>query len=156
MTSVPVLCGAALACALGGAIAGDALGSASPIDRSTLAMLYQSHETAISAADEPALPNHYSLVTNGRVVPVAELSDRGLFAQARYRPVYYIASHSMAATDLATEPDHADAAPLATPPPTTTQAEAANPPPPIELAQGPAQVAGQGKIIDVEEALALR
>ena len=89
MTNSPLLWGAGLACALGGAIAGNALGSTPVADRSAIAMFYQEHATASDGSqDAHALPDHYPLVTRSGVVPVTELSERGLFSQRRYQPVF--------------------------------------------------------------------
>lgn len=94
ITNIPILCGAGLAFALGGAIAGSALGSAAISNRSAGGSLYQSHETAdMEPRDARALPDHYPLVTRSGVVPVAQLSDRGLFSQRRYRPVIAFAGY---------------------------------------------------------------
>ena len=81
MTQAPVLWGAALVCALGGAIAGNALGTTPITDRAALDSYYQMHETggAVGQIENRALPDRYPLVTRSGVVPVEQLSERGLF-----------------------------------------------------------------------------
>lgn len=86
MTSFPMAWGAALVCALGGAVAGNAVGSAPIFSRSAITAAYEPGETStIDRRELRPLPNHYPLVTPNGVVEVAQLSDRGLFSQARYR-----------------------------------------------------------------------
>lgn len=87
----PIALGAGLACALGGAVAGNALGSTPIINRSMIETFYQEHEDsayeAVSHDDPP--PDHYPLITHAGTVPVAELGMRGLYSQARYRALNY-------------------------------------------------------------------
>ena len=154
MTNSGILWAAGLASVVGGAIVGDALGSSPVTDRSVIEMLYQSHETAIADhRDDSAPPNRYPLVTRSGVVPVAQLSERGLFSQARYR------SHDIAADYAFRDPgltfvDTYDVEPEAR----RVEATAMEPSTvqPLSLADGPAQVAGQAKIIDVQATLAMR
>ncbi len=147
MTKSPILWGAGLACALGGALAGNAVGSTPVTDRSTIAMFYQSHQTAFADRQGPrVLPNHFPLVTRSGVVEVAQLSDRGLFSQARYRtlqmaPMYDDADERDPGPGL--EEDYARRVLPA-------------PAEPIGLAQGSSHVSGQAKIIDVQATLAMR
>lgn len=152
MFKAPALYGAVLACALGGAIAGNALGSTPVVDRSVITALYQFHETPAPATeDERRPPDHYPLVTRGGVVPVAQLSDRGLFSQARYRApdwgyageVHYDPVPELKEVEMpAPQPEQEPVALAAVEP--------------LQLEDGPARVTGQAKIIDVEAALALR
>lgn len=94
MFNAPALWGAALASALGGAIAGNALGSVQPIDRSVLTEMYQSHPSTTGyASGDDRPPDHYPLVTRAGTVPVAELATRGLYRQARYQPRVYAANY---------------------------------------------------------------
>lgn len=154
MTKSPMVWGAGLACALGGAIAGNAVGSTPIIDRSVFQTYYQSHQATIgSEAEQRALPDHYPLETRSGVVPVAELSDRGLFSQRRYRSFDIAADYSMAdAADGPGESFVTDAGlevgenPLASP----------EPMPQLALADRPAQIAGSAKMISVEATLAMR
>jgi len=166
MTMSPFLWGAGLACALGGAIAGNALGSTPAIDRSTIQSFYQSHEDGGGyepATDAEQLPDHYPLETNHGTVPVAALSERGLYSQARYRSFYEVAP-----PQLAYEPDIESALPReevsdaslrigdpAPEPAATLSNEAV---PPLQLAQGPASLTSGGgaKMIDVQATLAMR
>ncbi|HEU4820446.1 MAG TPA: hypothetical protein VFS87_04740 [Qipengyuania sp.] len=155
MTRSPMLWGAGLACALGGAIAGNALGSTPVTDRSAITTFYQTHQSAIAAQhDQRALPDHYPLVTRSGVVPVAQLADRGLYSQARYSSFLAAAGY---AADIDDDPgpglEETDPAVSQHAPPT---AAAAVPPEPLDLAQGPAQLAGRAKIIDVQATLAMR
>lgn len=158
MTQPPVFWGVGLAFALGGAIAGNAIGSTPITDRSTIAMFYQSHDTA--AAEQPdrrALPDHYPLVTRSGVVPVAELSDRGLFSQARYRsfvaaayeadaPQGYGAGFVEDAPALDTEVRSAG----------VTPEETAAPAPSLALAEGSGEGSEGARTIDVQAQLAIR
>lgn len=152
MTKSPVLWGLGLACALGGAIAGNAVGSAPVTDRPTIQMLYQAHKTAsIGPHGQRLLPNHYPLVTRAGVVEVAKLSDRGLFRQARYRPSSPGAGYASDANDgdpgLAFD-DDAMAEPVAATGYAPAQAALDT--------QGFSQVSGHAKIIDVQAMLAMR
>lgn len=163
MTKSPILWGAALACALGGAAAGSALGSTPVADRSIVGDYYQAHASADADAPPQAhLPNHYPLVTRQGTVPVAELATRGLYSQARYRAYAEIVDDR--AIELASEEE--GAAPF-TPqitervetPDRSDQHEARNAPAePLHLARGPATLEGEGgaKLIDVAASLALR
>lgn len=168
MTRSPILWGAGLACALGGAVAGNALGSTPVLDRSTIGMFYQQHQTAYAdPAPRQPLPDHYPLVTKNGTVSVAELSTRGLYSQARYRA--YLQAADYAEAEVAYEEyrpdsewrdeetravfamaDPAQAEPAAEPP-----GEAAAP---LQLAAGPADVTGggQAKLVNVSAALAMR
>lgn len=153
MTKSPILWGAGLACALGGAIAGNAVGSIPVADRSAVEMFYQSHQTAYADRQgQRALPDHYPLVTRKGVVEVAELSDRGLFSQSRYRAADVAATYADAG-----DPGPAPEASYSeSPQPAATLAEATAPAEPLSLARGPSQVDGQAKIIDVQATLAMR
>ncbi len=155
MNKSPILWGAGLACALGGALAGNAVGSTPVTDRSTIAMFYQAHKAAFADRDERrALPNHYPLVTRNGVVEVAQLSDRGLFSQSRYRPTHAAVAYASA--------DDRDPGPgleegyASSPAQASPIIEASAPAEPLSLAQGPSQIAGQARIIDVQAALAMR
>ena len=90
MTKSPFLWLAGVTCALGGAVAGNALGSTPVIARPAIGTFYQSHDDAVLSDDTAStlLPDHYALVTRERTVSVAELADRGLYSQSRYRGVY--------------------------------------------------------------------
>ena len=169
MTMSPMLWGAGLACALGGAIAGNALGSTPPLDRSTIAMLYQTHETTEGmSAEGERPPDHYPLVTRNGTVPVGELAMRGLYSQRRYQAYLYAADYApaeavyedyqpgeewrdertreaLAAADAANHSEFAADA----------EKEAVLP---LQLAAGPATVSPEGnaKLIDVQATLAMR
>lgn len=166
MTKSPILWGAGLACALGGAVAGNALGSTPILDRPAAEAFYQQHETAYgSETTQEALPDHYPLVTREGTVPVAALSDRGLYSQRRYR-----------AFALATEYTPAEAEALSSYEPTPVRYASGDeglavgdPAPPRTAAAGPLPAAvapleltapvtvrasGQAKIIKVSLALA--
>lgn len=161
MTKSPMLWGAGLACALGGAVAGNALGSTPPLDRSTIAMMYQSHETTMpDAADRLPPPDHYPLVTRQGTVPVAELSTRGLYSQRRYQAVLYAADYGPSelavadygpGEDLVRYEGRDEAVRIGDPPPS----EAAEP---LDLAEPATMAATQGnaRLIDVEATLAMR
>jgi hypothetical protein len=135
------------------------LGSTPITDRSAITTFYQAHERTIAEGhDHRALPDHYPLVTRSGVVPVAELSDRGLFSQARYNS--FLAGTGYAATiedgpgpGWEPGPDEVDIAASQHAP---AMAAAAVPAEPLDLSQGPAQIAGQAKIIDVHATLAMR
>lgn len=172
MPQSPILWGAGLACALGGAIAGTTLGSSPLIAAGTSAAYYQSHESGVGQDGEGrVLPDHYPLVTRNGTVPVSQLSDQGLYSQARYREMYGSASDTgdryafadvpadeprfqradqSASIGEATAPREAEYAPV----------PAAAPPPPLALADGPATVSsangGSAKMIDVRAVLAMR
>lgn len=96
MTKSPILWGAGLACALGGAVAGNALGSTPVLDRPTVGAFYQQHDLDYNEATQEPLPQHYPLVTREGTVPVAALSDRGLYSQRRYRAVAVAAEYTPA------------------------------------------------------------
>lgn len=172
MTWSPVLWGASLASALGGALAGNAVGSTPMLDRPTIGNFYQSHEDSavgVEAVSQP-LPDHYPLVTPEGVIPVAALSTRGLYSQARYRPYAYagdylppepgigdysadhFAEQSALEPHLATA-DHreeAEGRPTAQDSGTAASESAG-------FDSGPLTVArGRAKLIDVEATLALR
>lgn len=104
MISSPWTWGATLSCALGGAIAGTALGSTPVIDRASTGAVLPSYENSRSAAAafaDTKAPDHYPLVTPRGTVPVAELSQRGLYSQARFQPVRYSAGHYAMDPELA-------------------------------------------------------
>ena len=108
MTHSPFLWLAGVACALGGAVAGHALGSAPVIHRPAIERLYQSHDDgAVSDRASYALPDHYALVTRNGTVPAAELADRGLYSQERYRDLYATADYEAASHAEADDPDPA-------------------------------------------------
>ena len=162
-----MLWGAGLACALGGAVAGNALGSTPPLDRSTIAMMYQSHETALPDQVERApLPDHYPLVTRSGIIPVAELATRGLYSQARYRAYLQAADYALyqpstdeyrydgeqagyTIEDASVRTADAEVAAR----PASHEAEPATP---LQLAAGPVAVEGRAKLIDVGATLAMR
>jgi hypothetical protein len=154
-----MLWGAGLACALGGAIAGNALGSTPITDRAAIATFYHTHQTATAGRpDQRALPDHYPLVTRNGVVPVAQLADRGLYSQARYSSFLAAAGYAASIDDdpgSGLEPVSEDADIAASQPASPMVADA-GPPEPLDLAQGPAQLAGQAKITDVQATLAMR
>lgn len=154
MISSPTLWGAGLACALGGAIAGNSLGSTPMTDRFEIEAFYQSHEPTV-IADRPerrALPDRYPLVTRNAVVPVAELSNRGLFSQARYRA--FEPAPVLVFEDAARpQPDFETREPIGAPRAQPTRPEPAHPP---ESARGPAQTTEQGENIDVQLTLTMR
>ncbi|WP_375289909.1 hypothetical protein [Qipengyuania sp.] len=89
MISSPLTWGAGAACLIGGAIAGAALGSTPVIDRASMGAFYaQEQDTSPPMVTDSAgeqLPDHYPLVTARGTVPVEQLSDRGLYSQARYQ-----------------------------------------------------------------------
>ena len=164
MTKSPVLWGAGLACALGGAIAGNALGSTPPLDHSIVASFYQTHETSEQPArDNEPLPDHYPLVTKAGTVPVGELSMRGLYSQRRYRAFAYAADYGPSDAHVDEWRYREDWRPQVTdealaigdPVPEPVPSEAAEP---LQLAAGPASLApeGQAKTVDVNAALAMR
>ena len=175
MTKSPMLWGAALAFALGGAVAGNALGSSPITVKSSIDAVYRSHNDGVlpEQATAPAvLPNHYALVTRDRTVPVAELADRGLYSQARYRAAYasvdYQAARYVASDVPVVGPQsryREDEKGLRigdySPQPQTGQAgltiEEA-PPSPLTLSAGPATVppGGTAKLVDVAATLAMR
>jgi hypothetical protein len=151
------------------------LGSTPVLDRPTAGTFYQQHETAYNAtAEQEALPDHYPLVTRDGVVPVAALSDRGLYSQNRYRAVAYAVdytpSEAIAQADYEPAPVRyssddeglsvGDPAPLSRaaaiqPAVATTPANA--PQAPLALAQPAAvQSNGTAKTINVEVALAMQ
>lgn len=163
MTKSPMLWGAGLACALGGAIAGNALGSTPMLDRSTVADFYQSHETTEkeAAAGEP-LPDHYPLVTKAGTVPVGELAMRGLYSQRRYRALAYAVDYVPSQVHVAEwrytddwRPQSEDkAVAVGDPAPEPDVQDQASEP--LQLAAGPASIDGQAKTVDVSAALAMR
>ncbi len=169
MTKSPVFWGAGLACALGGAVAGNALGSTPVLDRPTLESFYQSHADAPveRAAATTPLPDHYPLVTRAGTVPVGELGMRGLYSQARFRAYAYAddpAEARYASADVYSAPEPRtyerveDNAGPGEPEPAgaQAQADASGPSAPLELAGGPASVGvGQARLIDVRAALAM-
>lgn len=124
MTRSPMLWGAGLVCALGGAIAGTALGSSPVVAPSASAQYYQKHETSSGrhpTAVAELMPDRYPLVTARGTIPVEQLSERGLFSQTRYRaldrqayvePASYVAADDAAPGDAQTvesDPEHASA-----------------------------------------------
>ena len=175
MTKSPMLWGLGLACALGGAVAGNALGSAPLIDKSGIVAFYQSHEDAVfsrQTAEAALLPDHYALVTRGGTVPVAKLSDRGLYSQARYRGVYAADVNQQPRYEEANFPgvsvqsryegddesvhvgDSVSQPPMGRTNGTIQEAPSA----PLALSAGPGTVAraGHAKLIDVNATLAMR
>lgn len=159
MTIALHVLGAGLACAVGGAIAGNALGSAPVLDRSTLTTLYQSHETVAKAESDRTLPDHYPLVTRAGTVPVAALSERGLYSQARYRAFMAVDDAPRQPEPAAWEPENwAEPAPPAPEQATDEPAfEEAEPAEPLQLAAGAAGVTATGgaKLVKVSAALAM-
>lgn len=166
MTKSPMLWGAGLACALGGAIAGNALGSTPVLDRSTVTTLYQTHEATERLTREgETLPDHYPLVTKAGTVPVGELATRGLYSQRRYRAFAYAAAYAPSEVHVEEWQPNDDWRPLATDEavavgdpaaqPTEIQGQASEP---FQLAGGPMSVVAQGqaKTVDVNAALAMR
>lgn len=170
MTKSPMLWGAGLACALGGAIAGNALGSTPVLDRSTIGSFYQAHETAPGdQAQREPLPDHYPLVTRAGTVPVGELSMRGLYSQRRYRALAYYADYvptEAMLDDRRTEWQPMGYARADEPIEPSSEAIArhdaergsAEPAEALQLAGGPATVQGEGnaKLVDVKAVLAMR
>lgn len=156
---LPIL-GAGIACALGGAVAGNALGSAPVLDRSTLATLYQSHDSEAPEESERVLPDHYPLVTRSGTVPVAALGERGLYSQARFRPLRMMEELPPQAELAAWEPERwVDDDPPA--PPSAegvSEPEADDAAQPLHLAEGPVAVADEGtaKLVNVSATLAMR
>lgn len=172
MSQSPMLWGAGLACALGGAIAGTMLGSSPLIAAGTSAVYYQDHSSddELKDPEERLLPDHYPLVTRQGTVPVTQLSDRGLFSQARYRAIFTPTDPTggYARADL---PEHeprferADrSADLGEAPApshlasgTTVVSDAS---PPLPLANGPATLpaanGGSAKMVNVSAVLAMR
>lgn len=156
MTRSSILWGVGLACAVGGAWAGNAVGSAPITDRSMIGMFYQSHETAhVDGRRQRVLPNHYPLVTRTGTVPVAQLSERGLFSQARYRfdqagAEYAADGPGPGREDMDREEvaaaQHDSAFAIA-------EAQSAQP---LAMTAGPGQIAGQAKTINVPATLAMR
>ena len=168
MTKSPMLWGAGLACALGGAVAGTALGSTPILDRPVFGSFYQSHnDTATAAQAERQLPDHYPLVTREGTVPVAQLAERGLYSQSRYR-AYVYADYTPPEVQLdeyrpgeewrdeATREAYAMADRATSPGPSGEPETKASEP--LQLAAGPANVEGHGdaKLVDVNAALAMR
>lgn len=74
-----------MACALCGAVAGNAVGSGPVLHRAVFSSFEETQASGPPADQTHALPNHYPMATRGGVVPVELLSERGLFSQARYR-----------------------------------------------------------------------
>lgn len=163
------LIGAGVACGLSGAVAGNALGSVSVLDRSTLAAYHQSHGSLDAASPGRALPDHYPLITRTGIVPVAALSERGLYSQPRYRRFAYAGGPGTAPEIGEPEGDAASSYAgdtyVADQDPSSDQndegvtlasAEAA--PAPLQLSTGPIGFdrTGQAKRIDVSMTLALR
>lgn len=164
MIKSPALWGVGLACALGGAVAGNAVGSTPILERSAIAAFYQTHDAAVDEASSgDALPDHYPLVTREGTVPVAALSDRGLYSQRRYRAVTLAANYEPADAEAlsAYEPTPArsmsgeESRTMGDPRPAGTPDTSSERPVPLALA-APATVraAGQAKTIDVALALA--
>lgn len=162
----PMTCGAALASVVAGALAGDALGSAQMLDRSALGAYYQSHEDAkpAEANRDERPPDHYPLVTPTGTIPVAALSTRGLYSQARYQAVAYADAYQpveFTAVDYEPDlgPDVVDSSSLGNsdPEPTPNPVAVSKPKEPLQLASGPTSLepAGRAKVIDVQAALAL-
>lgn len=152
MTISPMLWGAGLACALGGAIAGNALGSSPVTDRGAIESFYQMHESARrNSKGQRALPDHYPLVTRTGVVPVAQLSDRGLFSQRRYRPLDTFPDYPV--PNASDSPGQSVVQAVETVEMSAVPSEPARP---LALANGPAQVMGHAKIIHVQASLAMR
>lgn len=164
MTMSPIFVGAGLALALGGALAGNAVGSTSMSDRAASAIHYQSHLDTHGARDSArVLPDHYPLVTREGVVPVARLSERGLFSQTRYRGIDAASAYAEDGpgpgfdTFDRTNPPRQDVRQTVASP---------NASAPLALADGAADVTaakaqmaaaeGQAKIIDVQATLAMR
>lgn len=161
MTQSFTMWGAGLACALGAALAGTALGSTPIADRGLIDTFYQGHETAYPEEPEHRPPDHYPLVTARGTVPVEELSERGLFSQARYRAVFADAGYDAAAyAEIAYEPmpdeprfaERDESAGIGEPVP---QAAPAQTPPTLAIAAANA-TSGHAKIIDVQAALAMQ
>lgn len=148
MAISPIIWGAGLASALGGALMGNALGSTSPSDRAAAEIYYQSHRDSRGAREvSQQRPDHYPLVTRNGVVPVAQLSERGLFSQARYRSVTLVESY--AEFDTGPFPDEPTGPPEA---PASEPITAAPAPQDLPTEAEP----GHAKIIDVQAALAMR
>jgi hypothetical protein len=173
MTKSPMLWGAGLACALGGAVAGNALGSTPVLDRSTIGSFYQSHGTVEGLAPpREAPPDHYPLVTRAGTIPVGELSMRGLYSQRRYRALAYYTGYLPAEATIEEYPSdwdqryaafdeiHQSREPSAGADlrHETADAAAHSAEPPLQLAAGPATVnpEGNAKLIDVKATLAMR
>lgn len=160
MPNAPALWGAGLACALGGAIAGNALGSVQPIDRSVLTELYQSHDLSEESAFSGSRPpDHYPLVTRAGTVPVGELGMRGLYRQARYQPRVYAADYTVSDVHVEEYRPSEDWRPETEHQASRVEVEAAaEAEEPLQLAGGPVALParGEAKSIDVDAVLALR
>lgn len=162
MTKSSILWGAGLTFALGGVVAGNALGSTPVLDRPTIGAFFQSHDDSafLDRAKREPLPDHYPLVTRSGTVPVAELRMRGLYSQARYRAYAAVSDYGPVATDYEPAQDIPryetadesvrigdpayDAAPVAAAP--------------LQFAARPGSVETEGsaKLIDVQAVLAMR
>lgn len=164
MTKSPKLWGAGLACALGGAIAGNALGSTPVLGRATVADFYQTHQTTEQQARQSKpLPDHYPLVTRAGTVPVGELATRGLYSQRRYRAFADAAGYVPPEVDVeAWQPGEDwrpqakdEALAIGDPAPQPAAIDAAEP---LQLAAGPANLSSEGQVrtVDVNAALAMR
>lgn len=173
MTKSPFLWLAGAAGVLGGAVAGNALGSFPVLDKEAVGAFYQSHEDSAFSGEAPsaALPDHYPLVTRNGTVPVAELANRGLYSQARYRDLYQPADYDAKALaeadyyqNVAEPRDEGDDESLRVGDPAPQRAAVnANPAAidsasPLTLAEGPATIGSQGRarLIDVKATLAMR
>lgn len=164
MTRSPMVWGASLACALGGAFAGHAVGSTPVLMPSELETYYQNHESSAGFDNaRTALPDHYPLVTRAGTVPVAALSDRGLYSQRRYQATIMAADYGpMENSDPVPSDQWRDDA-LATDIPgdgmnTQAREPADNGVEPLTLAAGPAAVepVGKAKIVNVAAMMAMR
>lgn len=148
MTQSPILWGAGLACALGGAIAGNAVGTTPVIDRPASENYYQTHRDTVAGEQRSqVLPDRYPLLTKSGVVPVEQLSDRGLFSQARYRS--FVAYTAPYPDDPGPAPAFDEAAPAAF---EVEPSDADR----HQIAAIPGAVQGPGKIIDVQATLAMQ
>lgn len=170
MSHSPVFWGIGLASALAGAVAGTSLGSSPLIAADTSAMYFQTHRTSTgsaSAGGNAALPDRYPLVTREGVVPVAALSQRGLYRQARNTAVD--APAPAMAYDRGSDITVERAARQSAEDSNRVSDErfeqvmeahgdgVATPAPPLALAKGPVVVAhrtGSAKIVSVADALA--
>ena len=170
MTKSPMLWGAGLACALGGVVAGNALGSTPMLDRPTITSFFLTPQgSGGPETDHGPLPDHYPLVTRSGAIAVEELAMRGLYSQARYRDDVYAADYPSAEATADGYQLAEDSARYQGDDASAASGEAASgagqagqdesePAAPLELAAGPANgdTQGRAKLIDVEATLALR
>lgn len=151
MAKFTVIAIAVVAAGMVAGMAGDAVGSAPMLPRSTIAQFYQQHDGAPPVPNgKVPPPDQYPLVTPGGTIPVGGLALRGLYSQARYLMAAQLPDDGpggIPVTASMVEP-----APRSAGDDPAIAEQEPSPPSPVSVPEG----GGSARTIDVAAALAMR